>query len=419
MKTKKIILFLILIFFTGCLFSFVVDNFKADNKNDMITINRIVQEVTNHWDSLEDVNNPEFIYPFCVLSLEDTVLYQSSPKAVHSINDAVANGDVILNIEHNNEIVGKVIVTVNKALAFRPLQKSLSRIIFLSFTAFTILCGIYFLYLQKKIIRPFQNLEEFAYEIANGNLDFILKTEKENIFGSFTQTFDIMREQLKNAKHQEFLANQSKKELVASLSHDIKTPVTSIKLTSELLMVTTEDMKIKDKLNIIYQKAEQINLLVTDLFHATLDDLEKLSVNPLEIYSSTLESMIREADCYDCITMMEIPDCILYADPIRLNQVIANIIYNSYKYADTPVDIRFAISNNCLEVYIQDYGTGVEKEELPLLFNKFYRGKNAATQSGSGLGLYICKKLIEQMEGEIYCSNNEKGFLTLLLLRLA
>lgn len=372
MKTKKIILFLILIFCTGCLFSFVVDNFKADNKNDMITINRIVQEVTNHWDSLEDANNPEFIYPFCVLSLEDTVLYQSSPKAVHSINDAVANGDVILNIEHNNEIVGKVIVTVNKALAFRPLQKSLSRIIFLSFTAFTILCGIYFLYLQKKIIRPFQNLEEFAYEIANGNLDFILKTEKENIFGSFTQTFDIMREQLKNAKHQEFLANQSKKELVASLSHDIKTPVTSIKLTSEL-----------------------------------------------EIYSSTLESMIREADCYDCITMMEIPDCILYADPIRLNQVIANIIYNSYKYADTPVDIRFAISNNCLEVYIQDYGTGVEKEELPLLFNKFYRGKNAATQSGSGLGLYICKKLIEQMEGEIYCSNNEKGFLTLLLLRLA
>ena len=233
--------------------------------------------------------------------------------------------------------------------------------------------------MQRKIIQPFKNLEEFAYEIANGNLDFILKTEKENIFGLFTQSFDIMREQLKNAKHQEFLANQSKKELVASLSHDIKTPVTSIKLTSELLMVTAEDKKMKDKLNIIYQKAEQINLLVTDLFHATLDDLEKLSVNPVEIYSSTLESMIREADCYDRITMSAIPDCILYADPIRLNQVIANIIYNSYKYADTSVEIRFDINSDYLEVSIQDYGIGVEKEELPLLFNKFYRGKNAAT----------------------------------------
>jgi signal transduction histidine kinase len=137
-----------------------------------------------------------------------------------------------------------------------------------------------------------------------------------------------------------------------------------------------------------------------------------------EAYSSILKTLIREADCYHTITISTIPDCMIFIDPLRLSQVIANIIYNSYKYANTPITIDFEIKDDYLEMQIQDYGKGVEEEELPLLFNKFYRGKNAATESGSGLGLYICKKLIEQMEGEIYCNNNVQGFETHLFLRL-
>jgi signal transduction histidine kinase len=419
MKTKKIIALLTVLLLTGCFCASTVVHFQPYKKNDIVTINRIVQEVTEHWSSLPEGNYKDYKYSFCVLSSDNRLLYQSSADSVNTVIEALANGDIIMDIEQNNEIAGKVIITTNTRTLLKTLQKRLALIIVLFFTAFTFLCGFYFFYLHKKIIHPFHNLEGFAHEIANGNLDFMLKSNKENIFGSFTQSFDIMREQLKIAKHQEFLANQSKKELVASLSHDIKTPVTSIKLTSELLMVTTEDKKMKDKLNTIYQKAEQINLLVTDLFHATLEDLEKLKVTPVETYSSVLESFIREADCYDKITMSHIPDCMLSVDPLRLNQVIANVIYNSYKYANTPIDIHFDIKNRYLEVYIQDYGNGVDEEDLPLLFNKFYRGKNAATESGSGLGLYICKKLLDQMEGEIYCNNNEQGFVTLIFLKLA
>lgn len=419
MKTKRIIIVLVLFLFVGCLCAHIVSTFQPNQNNDLITINRIGKEVSKHWDSLKEGNYKDFKYPFSVLSLDNSILYQSSSDSTNQMNEAIKNGDTILSIEQNDKIVGKVIITTNRTAALKSMQTVLSRVILVFFSLFTLFSGCYFFYLHKKIIRPFHNLEEFAKEIANGNLDFTLELNKDNIFGSFTQSFDIMREQLKTAKHQEFLANQSKKELVATLSHDIKTPVTSIKLTSELLMVTAEDKNVKDKLETIYQKAEQINLLVTDLFHATLDDLEKLRVTPVETYSSILKILISEADCYSTITMSSIPDCMILVDTLRLSQVIANIIYNSYKYANTPIRIDFNIKDSFLEIQIQDYGNGVEEEELPLLFNKFYRGKNAATESGSGLGLYICKKLIEQMEGEIYCSNNELGFIIHLYLRLA
>jgi signal transduction histidine kinase len=385
----------------------------------VIEINRITKEVTNNWDCLNKGNYEGFSYPFCVLSPRNIVLYQSSETAATSYDTALANGDVIIAIERQDKIVGKLIIKTDRAAARRNLQQRLSLIILVCFSAFTLVFTIFYYYLHKNIIRPFRNLEEFAKEVANGNLDFALKMNKNNIFGSFTQSFDLMREQLKAAKQKEYLVNQSKKELVASLSHDIKTPITSIKLTSELLLVMTEDEKIKEKLGIINQKAVQINLLVTDLFHAALEDLEELKVNPIEIYSTVLESIIREADCNGRITLSAIPECIIYADPIRLNQVITNILYNSYKYADTPIDISADIKDGFLEIKIQDYGKGVDDNDLPLLFNKFYRGKNAAALSGSGLGLYICKKLLDQMDGEIICSNNEQGFLTTILLELA
>ncbi len=419
MINKKIVAALSAFFLIGCLLSYTVYNLKPNIKNDVIEINRIYKEVTNNWENLNHAGYSNFLYPFCVLSNNGNILYKSSDKAIIDISSALQNGDIVMDIEYQDKIAGKLIITTDNSAYFKITQKKLSLIIFAVFSLLTVLSFIYYFYLYINIIKPFKSLEQFAKEISSGNLDFTLEMNKNNIFGSFTQSFDMMREQLSTTKRQEFLANQSKKELVASLSHDIKTPITSIKLTSELLMVTVKDEKVKTKLNTIYQKAEQINLLVTDLFNAALDDLEQLSISPVETYSSVLKAIILEAGCYDKITLHTIPDCLIYADIIRLNQVIVNVIYNSYKYADTMIDINFELNNGYLELHIQDFGKGVDEDDLPLIFNKFYRGKNAAAKSGSGLGLYICKKILEEMDGEIYCSNNTKGFLTLILLKLA
>ncbi len=418
MKTNRVIIGLLLFLLAGWIAAWIVYQYQPEHRNDIIEINRITKEVTNHWDNLNEGDFQDFSYPFCILSIDETIIYQSSAAAVTSYDIALVNGDIIIAIEQQGKIAGKLIITTDMSTTWRKLRQKLALILFLSCFVLTVISGLYYYYLHKNILKPFHNLEKFAKEIANGNLDFTLKMNKNNIFGSFTQSFDLMREQLKTAKQKEYLLNQSKKELVASLSHDIKTPVTSIKLTSELLLVTTQEEEKKKKLDNIYQKAVQIDLLVTDLFHAALEDLEEISVHPVEVYSTVLKTIIREADCYDKINLSEVPECIIYADPLRLNQVISNVVYNSYKYANTPINISAELKDGFLELKIQDYGKGVEEDDLPLLFNKFYRGKNAAAQSGSGLGLYICKKLLEQMNGEIYCSNNEQGFLTTILLEL-
>jgi signal transduction histidine kinase len=228
-----------------------------------------------------------------------------------------------------------------------------------------------------------------------------------------------MREELASARQSEYVANRSKKELVASISHDIKTPVSSIKAVSELMLLRAVDEKVIKQLNTIYAKAEQINLLVTDMFHATLEELKELKVTVIEEYSNVLNGMITNVNYDDQISCDPIPECIILTDVTRLQQVFDNILSNSYKYAGTRVTITSHVSRTHLEISINDYGNGITKDELPLLFNKFYRGNNVEGQSGSGLGLYISKYLMQNMQGDIECHNREDGFTVTLKIKLA
>jgi signal transduction histidine kinase len=147
-----------------------------------------------------------------------------------------------------------------------------------------------------------------------------------------------MRDELRRAKESERAAQRSKRELVASLSHDIQTPVASIKAVAELMEVTADDNE-RARLQTIQQKAGQIQMLVTDLFHATLEELRSLNVTPTPLPSDQISEMIKKSDYFDMVKIGEIPGCLLYADPVRLSQVVDNIIANSYKYADTEIDV--------------------------------------------------------------------------------
>jgi len=274
------------------------------------------------------------------------------------------------------------------------------------------------LHIRRNILLPFQKLQRFARSIAAGELDIPLKMDRGGSFGAFTESFDIMREELKTARENERAAERSKKELVASLSHDIKTPVASIKATVELMLVSADNEKEQAQLKQIEMKAEQINTLITDMFHATLHELEKLSVAPTEVQSTTLPDIISNADYKNRVKPFEIPECIIVADLVRLQQVFDNIIGNSYKYADTDISISASIDGGFLDVEITDNGNGVPEEELTLLTSKFYRGKNAAEKSGYGLGLYISSYLITQMHGELECKS-DGSFTVTLRLKLA
>jgi signal transduction histidine kinase len=246
--------------------------------------------------------------------------------------------------------------------------------------------------------------------VAAGELDFPLEMDKGNQFGAFTESFDLMRDELAKARENERLANESKKELVASLSHDIKTPVASIKAVSEIMSVKSQNEEEKRQLAIINAKADQINTLITNMFNATLEELQRLSVTVTEESSAMLYDIIKNADYNGSASISHIPECIMLADPQRLQQVVDNIISNSYKYAGTSINVTAVIKDQYLEIEFRDYGQGVSSEEIPLLFHKFYRAKNSSGKNGAGLGLYISKYLMNKMDGNIGCRNTGDGF---------
>lgn len=277
----------------------------------------------------------------------------------------------------------------------------------------------YLIYIQRTVFHPFHSLKSFAERVAGGDLDIPLKMDKGNAFGAFTESFDIMRDALKTSREQEAEANRSKKELIAKLSHDIKTPVSSISAVTELMQASAEDEKTLEQLRIIRDKADQIDRLTSDLFNATLEELQRLTVTPSEHSGEELHNIILTADYQNKAIIGVVPSCLLIFDPQRLQQTFDNVFANAYKYGGGEIEVSCAIRDRSFAVEVLDVGSSVIDEEISLLFEKFYRGKNAEGKSGSGLGLYISRYLIVEMGGEIFCRNTERGFIVEIILKLA
>lgn len=381
---------------------------KAEPLQDTVTINEIIQTVQSDWDSFEAHSNHTTL-DYVVLDSDGAVLYRTNPGLSESINAAVSHKDTILDIEAGGSVVGKLIVYNNDRVIFGVEKQA---VIFAVIAVMLLQCGLcagYFVYLRRMVINPFHKLKYFAERVAGGNLDIPLEMDRQNLFGAFTESFDIMRSELKKARIAEAKANESKKELVAKLSHDIKTPVASIKAASEVGAALAEDKKIRENYEQIVQKADQINTLVTNLFSATLEELQELSVTPSELKSEELGTLLENADYLHRAEIPLVPACMLFADKLRLQQVLDNIFANSYKYADTSIHVTVCMEENYLTVCVEDYGGGIEESELPLLKEKFKRGSNTKNIEGAGLGLYISDYCMKKMNGRLEIENGRTG----------
>lgn len=270
-------------------------------------------------------------------------------------------------------------------------------------------CAGYLAYLHRTVIKPFQQMKDFAERVAGGNLDVPLKMDRQNVFGVFTESFDLMRSELKKARLAEAQANADKKELVAKLSHDIRTPVASIRAAAEVGLALAQTRKQEENYRSIITKADQINVLVSNLFTAALEELRKLSVTPTYMDSRELRGMLENADYLHRAELPDIPECLICADKLRLQQVFDNIFANSYKYANTEIKVSARKDGGFLHILVEDQGGGVKEEELPLLKEKYKRGSNADNIEGAGLGLYISDYFMKEMQGELTLENRNPG----------
>ena len=423
-----IIQIFVLVIQLGLLLCFALRN--EDSFQDTVAVNEALQSVRADWDRMERHENRTNL-SYVVLDPEGEVLYRTGAGLSESVNRAIAHRDTILDIEDVGIVVGKLIV-YNDSL---KLLESRKRTVMAAMVASVLLqwglCLWYLLYLSRVIIRPFRKLKDFARRVAGGNLDIPLAMDRANLFGAFTESFDIMRDELKKARMAEAKANSEKKELVAKLSHDIRTPVASIKAAAEVGAALAGEKRTRENYGQIIRKADQIDALVSNLFTATLEELEQLTVTPVDMESSELTAMLESADYFGWAAIPPIPECLLRADRLRLQQVFDNIFANSYKYGgnalqrtgafqeNRKIDVALWREKGYLAVCIEDYGGGVKEEELPFLKEKFRRGSNTGNREGAGLGLYISDYFMEEMGGELLVENGENGLRVTVLICLS
>ena len=271
-----------------------------------------------------------------------------------------------------------------------------------------------FLYIYFAILRPFEKLKSFAEELSIGNFDLPLDYERSNYFGKFTWAFDSMRKEITKARSCEKEAIENNKTVIATLSHDIKTPIASIRAYAEGLEANMDTTPIRREkyLSVIMKKCDEVSRLTEDLFLHSLSDLDKLKINSetfelCEYFKNLVEEMAAEQGD---IRFME-PDFRIQisADKNRLTQITENIINNARKYAKSEIKISLEKSESQIFLHFRDFGKGIPDEDMPFIFDKFYRGKNCEEEQGSGLGLYIVKYLTEKMGGKVQLHNHDNG----------
>lgn len=387
---------------------------KRSMQPDSIALSRLCDDIVA---ADGDASAVSCDYPFWLFDAAGQPSELRSDRQI-TMDEAVKNSYQMKNIYLHDRFYGTVVLERNADLAYAAYTKKAASAI--AFLVCVMLANLIFCmgYLYRTILKPFRRMQGFAADIANGNLDVPVVMDRKHAFGLFTESFDLMRTELKTARAHEQRAVKAKQELISQLSHDIKTPLTSIKTSAELLAAKSEDATVLQKTGIIIHKTSQIEGLITDLFTDTLSELGNLKINLTECESSELVAVIKAADYLERIQTLSMPDCVLRCDKARLEQVFGNLIVNSYKYADTAITVSTQFSEHYLELSFLDYGDGVDEEHLPHLCEQYYRAGSDQTIAGAGLGLYIANNLMERMGGKLKLFSPD-GFEAVVMIPLA
>lgn len=280
-------------------------------------------------------------------------------------------------------------------------------------------------HIYENILRPVEDLKKGFYEVSHGNYDVEIIPGVAPEITELIYAFNHMSQQLKVSETEKQKYEENRKELIASISHDLKTPITSINGFVDGILEGVADSPEKQEayIRIIQQNARYLNRLIDDLLLYSKLDLHKLNFDCSELsiaaYISELfqelELEHEENGVQMIFKSMLKTSIFLEIDPKLMTRAIRNIVSNAISYGkkDFP-KIEFKLSQKidtnfiCLE--IKDNGPGISEDQCNRIFERFYRGNNARTMTSgsSGLGLAIAKEIVEAHKGNIWV-NSELG----------
>lgn len=298
---------------------------------------------------------------------------------------------------------------------------------------FIILLGLYLSrLLSRQILEPLTALRQASAEIRQGNLDTPVEIHAQDEFGEACQDFEAMRLELKTAREQQEKYEANRKELLAGISHDLSTPLTALKGYASGILdgIAKTPEKQRHYVEMIFQGATTMEKLVESLFLFSKLDLGRIPFNlePVSLgdyftdFFNEQKPLLAEKSIQLSLNM-DLPqgcDGLVAIDRVQFQRVIDNLISNSSKYAHrdmVDINIRLEAIEHSLRITFADNGPGVPPEDLPKLFDSFYRTDQARSNvaKGSGLGLAITKRIIDGMQGQIWAETNPTGGLMIII----
>lgn len=286
------------------------------------------------------------------------------------------------------------------------------------------------LWVYRSIAVPLVKLKKATQNIKEGNLDFVLDVEGNDEFSELCQDFEEMRRRLKESTEEKNLIEKENKELISNISHDLKTPITAVKGYVEGIMDGVADTpeKMDRYIRTIYNKANEMDRLINELTFYSKIDTNRIPYTFNKIHISDYFE-----DCVDELSVelessgvsltyfnyLE-EDAVVIADAEQLKRVINNIVSNSLKYMDKPkgvINIRLRDVGDFIQIEIEDNGKGIAQKDLANIFERFYRtdASRNSSKGGSGIGLSIVKKIMEDHGGQVWATSKEGTGTTMYL----
>lgn len=320
-----------------------------------------------------------------------------------------------------DESIGNVILLspVGKDTdVFKKFIITLISVFFVSFIGINLFMSYLF---SKRILTPISLLKKAAAEISRGDLNFEIIESGDGEIRELCADFEAMRLQLKDSIRMKMKYDDNRKMLVSSISHDLKTPITSIKGYVEGILdgVANTPEKTERYLKTIYSKSEQIDVMIDDLLLYSKLDLNQIPFNYektdiVEYFNYCILESSPELEKYNIhIDFQNNLKDFRYVmlDRARMKRVIVNIIDNSRKYMDKEnglITIMLRETNSSIIIEIKDNGSGIDKSDVSKIFDRFYRSDLARSDAkGSGLGLAIAKQIVEGHKGKIWAISHE------------
>lgn len=355
----------------------------------LVEVSRLQIKIENGTYSSEDLKDLKYVTN--VTSEGENFYTPSSDYVVREIDGKLYRFDY--TTEGSDVLIYPIIVT-NVAFA-------LTLILFVAMM----------LYARAKIILPFEKLKNVPYELSRGNLTSPIEETKSKYFGGFVWGVNVLRENLEQQKDRELQLQKDKKTLLIALSHDLKTPLSEIKLYSQALSkeLYADKGKQIEIANRINEKTDEIESYVSQIITASREDFLSFDVSASEFYLKELVDKIvasyseKLALVKTDFSFGEYGNCLLKGDLDRSVEVIQNLMENAIKYGDgRHIAMSFGTEEDCVLVSVVNSGCTLPENEINHIFESFFRGSNSDKRKGSGLGLYIARQLMLKMDGEVF-----------------